>query len=202
MAKSMNPIGQQTKPSLARQVFPAVALTAIGIGFVSVLDGPSSGSVALTSGAVAANLLVDPNTQTTIIANPNTTVPIIQSPNTTLAPTPTPITPTVPVTTAQTTTSPTGNQCDGDVVASPSANFRFGVIQLQTTFTKSNVLCKVIVLQYPNDRRTSIAINNFALPIYDQEAVQANSANIRAVSGATYSWQAYVAALQAVLDTR
>lgn len=174
-------MGQPSKVSLARQVFPAVALTAIGIGFVSVLDGPSSGSVVLTSGAAATNVLVDPNTQTTIIANPNTSVP---------------------VTTAQTTTSPAGNQCNGDTIASPAASFRFGVIQLQTTFTKSNVLCKVFVLQYPNDRRTSIAINNFALPIYDQEAVQANSANIRAVSGATYSWQAYVAALQAVLDTR
>ena len=202
MAKVIPPMGQPSKASLARQLFPAVALTAIGIGFVSVLDGPSSGSITLTGGAVATNLLVDPSTQTTIIANPNSVVPVIQSPNTTLAPAPTPIAPTIPPTTPQTTASPTGNQCDGDVVASPSASFRFGVIQLQTTFTNSNVLCKVIVLQYPNDRGKSIEINNFALPIYDQEAIQANSANIRAVSGATYSWQAYVAALQAVLDSR
>jgi uncharacterized protein with FMN-binding domain len=76
------------------------------------------------------------------------------------------------------------------------------VIQLQTQFTTANVLCNVTVLQFPNDRRTSVQINNYALPIYNQEAVQNHSAKIRAVSGATYSWQAYVAALQAVLDSR
>lgn len=92
--------------------------------------------------------------------------------------------------------------CDGDVVASPSAQFRYGVIQLQTQFTKANVLCNVTVLQFPNDRRTSVQINNYSLPIYNQEAVQNHSAKIRAVSGATYTWQAYVAALQAVLDSR
>lgn len=193
---------QQSKSSLARQVFPAVALTAIGVGFVSLLDGPSSGTVALSTGAVATNPVLDPSAQTTIIADPNASVPATQSPDTTLAPTPTPITPVAPTTATQATAPPIDNQCDGDVIASPSANFRFGVIQLQTTFTKSNMLCNVTVLQYPNDRQTSIAINNYALPIYDQEAAQSHSAKIRAVSGATYSWQAYVAALQAVLDSR
>jgi uncharacterized protein with FMN-binding domain len=108
-----------------------------------------------------------------------------------------------PVTAAPITAAPTNpGACDGDVVASPSAQFRYGVIQLQTQFTTANVLCNVTVLQFPNDRRTSVQINNYALPIYNQEAVQNHSAKIRAVSGATYSWQAYVAALQAVLDSR
>jgi uncharacterized protein with FMN-binding domain len=192
MAKSNPPFGQQPKSSLARQVFPAIALTAIGVGFVSMLDGPSSGSIALSAGTVVTDPVVDSTPPTTIVANPSPSVPATQSPDTTLAPAPTPV---IPETTID-------NQCDGDIIASPSANFRFGIIQLQTTFTKSNVLCNVTVLQYPNDRRTSIAINNYALPIYDREAVQSHSANIRAVSGATYSWQAYVAALQAVLDSR
>jgi len=198
---------------------PAVALTAVGVGFVSLLDGSSSGSVGLT--AVATNPVVDPNVPTTIVADPNTTAPVAQPTNTTLAPTPVagnsaatpvataapaataaPVT-AAPITAAPITAAPANpGACDGDVVASPSAQFRYGVIQLQTQFTKANVLCNVTVLQFPNDRRTSVQINNYALPIYNQEAVQNHSAKIRAISGATYSWQAYVAALQAVLDSR
>jgi uncharacterized protein with FMN-binding domain len=198
---------------------PAVALTAVGVGFVSMLDGATSSSVGLT--AVATNPVVDPNVPTTIVADPNTTAPVAQPTNTTLAPTPVagnsaatpvataapaataaPVT-AAPVTAAPITAAPANpGACDGDVVASPSAQFRYGVIQLQTQFTKANVLCNVTVLQFPNDRRTSVQINNYALPIYNQEAVQNHSAKIRAISGATYSWQAYVAALQAVLDSR
>jgi uncharacterized protein with FMN-binding domain len=194
---------------------PAVALTAVGVGFVSMLDGATTGSVGLT--AVATNPVVDPNVPTTIVADPNATAPAAQPTNTTLAPTPVqgnsaasvataaPAAPATaaPITAAPVTAAPSNpGACDGDVVASPSAQFRYGVIQLQTQFTTANVLCNVTVLQFPNDRRTSVQINNYALPIYNQEAVQNHSAKIRAVSGATYSWQAYVAALQAVLDSR
>jgi len=216
MSQNRPSIGQQSKPSFARQVMPAVALTAVGVGFVSMLDGATSSSVGLT--AVATNPIVDPNAPTTIVADPNTTAPVVQPTNSTLAPTPVagnsaaapvvtaapaPAVTAAPVTAAPITAAPTNpGACDGDVVASPSAQFRYGVIQLQTQFTTANVLCNVTVLQFPNDRRTSVQINNYALPIYNQEAVQNHSAKIRAVSGATYSWQAYVAALQAVLDSR
>lgn len=220
MSQNRPPIGRQSKPSFARQVMPAVALTAVGVGFVSMLDGSTNGSVGLT--AVATNPVVDPNAPTTIVTDPNATAPAAQPAGTTIAPTPVagnsaatpvataapvpvtaaPVT-AAPVTAAPVTAAPVGTgACDGDVVASPSAQFRYGVIQLQTQFTKANVLCNVTVLQFPNDRRTSVQINNYSLPIYNQEAVQNHSAKIRAVSGATYTWQAYVAALQAVLDSR
>lgn len=190
---------------------PAVALTAVGVGFVSMLDGSTNGSVGLT--AVATNPVVDPNAPTTIVTDPNATAPAAQPAGTTIAPTPVATAAPVPVTAAPVTAAPVTaapitaapanpGACDGDVVASPSAQFRYGVIQLQTQFTKANVLCNVTVLQFPNDRRTSVQINNYSLPIYNQEAVQNHSAKIRAVSGATYTWQAYVAALQAVLDSR
>ncbi len=210
MSQNRPPIGRQSKPSFARQVMPAVALTAVGVGFVSMLDGSTNGSVGLT--AVATNPVVDPNAPTTIVTDPNATAPAAQPAGTTIAPTPVataapaataaPVT-AAPVTAAPITAAPANpGACDGDVVASPSAQFRYGVIQLQTQFTKANVLCNVTVLQFPNDRRTSVQINNYSLPIYNQEAVQNHSAKIRAVSGATYTWQAYVAALQAVLDSR
>ena len=38
--------------------------------------------------------------------------------------------------------------------------------------------------------------------MYNQEAVEAGSAQIAVISGATDSWRAYTAGLQAILDTR
>lgn len=124
------------------------------------------------------------------------------SPATTSAPAATaaPVETAAPATSAP-AASATGT-CDGDVVTSPTAMFRWGGIQLQVSFTKGNAVCDVTVLQYPNDRGKSIYINQNALPVYNKEAVAANSASISAVSGATDSWEAYTAALQAVLDSR
>ena len=151
-------------------MFPAVALSALGIGFVSQLDNPASqlASGGLAIGGSTDTTVVDPAT-----AAPATAAPVVD------------------------TTS-----CTGDVVKSPPANFRWGTIQLQTTFTPGNVLCDIQVLQYPSDRGTSISINQYSLPIYIKESLASHSANVRAISGATLSWRAYSSALQAVLDAR
>ena len=156
------------KPTLGRQIFPAVALTVIGVGFISQLDNPGGGVVALEGaiGTVVSSTLVT---------------------NTTLAPSP--------------VISVEGlGTCDGDVVTGPTAVFKWGGLQLEATFTKKNVLCNVTVLNYPNDKDKSVSINQSALPIYNQEAVEAGNAQITVVSGATDSWRAYTAGLQAILD--
>lgn len=191
------------RPSLIRQVAPAAVLTAAGVGFVSLLDNPTgTNSVSLDVGGNAG-----------VAADAATTVPVTAVPTTTVSPTSLP-TPDVATTLAPlpstsilaptSTSAPVESAvaCDGDVVTSPTALFRWGGIQLQVQFTKSNAICDVEVLQYPNDDRRSISINQRALPTYNAEAVQANSAGISAVSGATDSWEAYTAALQAVLDSR
>jgi uncharacterized protein with FMN-binding domain len=156
------------KPTLGRQIFPAVALTVVGVGFISQLDNPGGGVVAL-EGAIGT---VVPSTLTT---------------NTTLAPSP-----VISVEGSDT--------CDGDVVTGPTAVFKWGGLQLQATFTKKNVLCDVTVLNYPNEKDKSARINQSALPIYNREAVEIGNAQIAVVSGATDSWRAYTAGLQAILD--
>ena len=156
------------KPTLGRQIFPAVALTVIGVGFISQLDNPGGDVVAL-EGAIG------------------TVVPSTLATNTTLAPSP--------------VISVEGlGTCDGDVVTGPTAVFKWGGLQLEATFTKKNALCNVTVLNYPNDKDKSVSINQSALPIYNQEAVEAGNAQITVVSGATDSWRAYTAGLQAILD--
>ena len=186
------------KPSLKRQIFPAVALTVAGVGFISVLDNPGgSGQVAL-EGAIGT-LATLPSTTiaevpTTVISE-ETPVPV----DSTLAPSPTT---TINPAVGQAGSASGAGECDGDVVTGPTAVFKWGGIQLEATFTKKNVLCNVVVLSYPNDDDKSLSINQNALPVYNQEAVVANSATIAVVSGATDSWSAYTAGLQAILDSR
>ncbi|TRZ80364.1 MAG: hypothetical protein D4R92_03480 [Actinobacteria bacterium] len=205
---------RNSKPSLARQVIPAIVLTSAGVGFVSLLDGPQNSGASLNTFA-ATNSQTDLTKQSTIVNAPvDSSAPLAGAEaQATLAPVPTAVatlvSATVPPTTAPPTTvppttapAPVDNSCTGDAVNSPSVNFRWGVMQLRATFTKSNVLCDVTVLQYPNDRRTSVEINQYSLPIYNQEAIATHSAKIRAMSGATYTWQAYSTALQSVLDSR
>lgn len=195
-------VSENQRPSLIRQIAPAAVLTAAGVAFVSLLDNPTgTNSVSLDLGADGAS----PAPADTTVVVPQTTLP----PQSTAAPTPevsSTLAPSPATTVIAPTTEPPAVQaagaCDGDLVTSPTALFRWGGIQLQVHFTKTNAICDVEVLQYPNDRSKSIFINQNALPTYNAEAVAANSARISAVSGATDSWEAYTAALQAVIDSR
>ena len=188
------------KPSLARQVAPAAILTAAGVAFVSLLDNPTGTNFVSLDGvgdaAVASTTAPAPTaTPTTIAPTPAVA--------TTLAPSP--LTTVVPSTVVPSSDAPvveSTGACDGAVVTSPTALFRWGGIQLQVNFTAANAICDVQVLEYPSDDRKSVSINQRALPVYNQEAVAANSAQISAMSGATDSWEAYTAALQAVIDSR
>jgi uncharacterized protein with FMN-binding domain len=195
------------KPTLGRQIFPAVALTVVGVGFISLLDNPGgNGGVAL-EGALGAST-APMNAETTTVLPEVTVEPSVVVPQTTLAPSPlVTVAPVVTPAPVDVTTTPSTQQatsattCDGVAITGPVASFRWGNIQLRATFSQKNVLCKVKVLTYPSDHQKSIYINQNALPIYNQEAVAAGSANISVVSGATESWRAYTADLQAILDS-
>lgn len=195
-------VDDNKRPSLMRQVAPAAVLTAAGVGFVSLLDNPTGTNSVSLGADVAAGVATSVGTSGVVpgVAQPvDSTVPPAPEVATTLAPSP------AATVVTQSTNAPaveSAGACDGDLVTSPTALFRWGGIQLQVHFTKTNAICDVQVLQYPNDRSKSISINQQALPVYNQEAVSANSARISAISGATDSWEAYTAALQAVIDSR
>ena len=187
-------VSNDQRPSLIRQIAPAAVLTAAGVAFVSLLDNPTgTNTVSLDVESAAGDAVA---TSPTV---PATTLAPVPEVTTTLAPSP--VETVLPPTNEPPAVQATG-ACDGDLVTSPTALFRWGGIQLQVHFTKTNAICDVEVLQYPNDRSKSIFINQNALPTYNAEAVAANSARISAVSGATDSWEAYTAALQAVIDSR
>jgi uncharacterized protein with FMN-binding domain len=71
-------------------------------------------------------------------------------------------------------------------------------VQVQVVIQNGKI-ADVKFLDYPHDRRTSQEINAQAMPWLTQEVIQAQSANINAISGATLTSQAFYTSLQAAL---
>ena len=80
----------------------------------------------------------------------------------------------------------------------PAIDAFYGVVQIEAN-VQNGKLVAIKVLQYPSDRRTSIAINRQALPILKREAIAAQSANVDIVSGATLTSEAFIESLGAAL---
>ncbi len=80
----------------------------------------------------------------------------------------------------------------------PVTNAIYGNIQVQAIISGGKIT-DVQFLQHPSDRSRSVAINTLAMPRLTQEAIQAQSANVNVVSGATDSSQAFVQSLSAAL---
>jgi len=71
----------------------------------------------------------------------------------------------------------------------------YGMVQVQATIQGGRLL-SVDVLQSPNHQRTSRAINKQALPLLQQEVIQAQSIRVNLISGATLTSQAYLRSLR------
>jgi uncharacterized protein with FMN-binding domain len=81
----------------------------------------------------------------------------------------------------------------GDTVDTP-----FGPVQVRISIADSRVV-DVTELQAPNSHGLSRQINQYAGPMLRQQALDAQSANIDGVSGATYTSEAYAQSLQSAL---
>ncbi len=76
----------------------------------------------------------------------------------------------------------------------------YGIVQVQVNI-QGGKIANVQFLQYPNDRSRSVYINSQAMPMLQQEAIQAQSAQVDIIGGATLTSQAFVMSLQSALDT-
>lgn len=98
------------------------------------------------------------------------------------------------VTGASSSGSGTTATVDGAVVQTP-----YGNVQVRLTVTDGNVTAAEAIA-YPDRGGTDVQISNYAIPILSQEAVQAQSAKIDMVSGATFTSRGYIQSLQDALD--
>jgi uncharacterized protein with FMN-binding domain len=93
----------------------------------------------------------------------------------------------------------TSNSSAARTLTGDAADTRFGPVQVKIT-VKAKKITDISVLQYPSDNSRDQEINSYALPLLNQEALNAQSAEIDAVSGATFTSDGYTRSLQSAID--
>lgn len=205
-----------------RRIFPAFALTTVGVGMVHALDRPA---VVGAQGNVMP--LVDPSATTIVppvtnapgvTAAPVTAAPATAAPAVTNAPaagsgqttpaTNAPAATAAPVTAAPVTAAPAApaaNDCGALTgTGSPvTITWRrdYGVVQVTAKFMSDGTLCKATA-QYQTYDSRSERYESYAIPILNKQASNAGNANIQGVSGATAISEAYTKSLQSAIDHR
>ena len=76
---------------------------------------------------------------------------------------------------------------------------RFGDVQVEITVEDGRITASKVTRVPWSDHRDQ-EINAVAVPVLNEEAVEAQSADIDMVSGATYTSEGYIASLQSAID--
>jgi uncharacterized protein with FMN-binding domain len=79
------------------------------------------------------------------------------------------------------------------------ADTRWGPVQVKITVSDGKITAAEPT-QVPTDNPRDQEINSYAVPILNQEAVKAQSAQIDAISGATVTSDGYIQSLQSAID--
>lgn len=175
---------------------PAIAVSAAGLTWLLHAQGVIDTTATKGSADQAVGGSTPSTSQTPLTtAKPSTTTtrrrndddegpPPTRSSTTTAAP---------PSTTA--TTSNGGQR----TIDGPTVENRYGPVQVEVVISGGRIT-DAKALQYPSDARRSQSINAQALPLLKQQVLEAQSANIDGVSGATYTSESYQQSLQSALD--
>lgn len=87
----------------------------------------------------------------------------------------------------------------GQTYAGDEVMTRYGVVQVRITVADGRIT-QSEALQVPWNDRHDQMINSRAVPLYNEEAVAGQSADIDVVSGATVTWEGYTESLQSAID--
>jgi len=146
---------------------------------------------AQTNTPVPSQQTADSGAVAEVIPSPSQT-PVQTAPVPVTTPTPTPAPTPVPV------QAPQGQYVNGTYTGD-AANAYYGNVQVQVTVSGGKI-ADVQFLQYPSDRSTSRYINSQAMPILTSEAIQAQSAQVNGVSGASDTSAAFQQSLSSALS--
>jgi uncharacterized protein with FMN-binding domain len=173
-----------------RRITPVILATVAGLGVLATFKtSPATPGKPLTFARAAAR------TPASGAAPPRhaTTVPTTAAP----APTTTRTTPAIP-TTRPTTAPPTTASARRTFTGDDYPN-QYGDVQVKIT-VQGHQLVDVQALALPYSHSRSAEISQQAEPILRQEALQAQSAQIDLLSGATFTSESYAESLQSALD--
>jgi len=162
-------------------MFPRRGLAALAVTTVALVLLLSFKTPDQVSSTRSGNIeIVEPGAAVEVSPRPTTDPAATEAPGT--APTPTPA-------------APIGANASVD---GPVVSTRWGPVQVRIVVGDGR-LTDVVALQLPTGRHSG-EISDRSEPILREMALQAQSANIDIVSGATYTSLAYAQSLQAALD--
>ncbi|MFF5536130.1 FMN-binding protein [Streptomyces cinerochromogenes] len=93
-----------------------------------------------------------------------------------------------------------GTAAGSRTVTGDTVQTRWGPVRVRVAL-KDGRLTDVTAVDYPQDNPRDREINSYALPRLRSEALEAQSAEIDSVSGATYTSDGYRRSLQSALDS-
>jgi uncharacterized protein with FMN-binding domain len=85
--------------------------------------------------------------------------------------------------------------------AGTAVNYSYGVMSVKVTISGSKILTVGIASIDDGGNPRSESIDQQAIPVLEQEALQAQSANIQGVSGASYTSEGFTQSLQSALHS-
>ncbi len=154
-----------------------------------VIPTPAGASSSPPTSTAVTLVPTAPSTPTPAAPDPVASTTSATSPT----PTPRPTRAVVPTP----TTPPNGQFKDGSYTGT-IADAQWGYVQVRADISQGRIT-NVQFLQFPSDRSRSVRINQYADPALITEAIQAQSAHVDVITGATYSSEAFMQSLSSAL---
>jgi uncharacterized protein with FMN-binding domain len=153
-------------------------------------------------GSRGANPSPTSTSSTTSKSTPTTTPglapTLAPTPTTTRTPATTPA--TTPTPTTRATTPPTTIPAAPRSANGSAVNYHFGVLSVSVTVTGGKITQVGIASLNDGGNSRSQSIDQQSIPVLEQQALQAQSANIQGVSGASYTSAGFIQSLQSALS--
>lgn len=96
-------------------------------------------------------------------------------------------------------TTPKPTAVSTRTISGPVVSEQYGQVQATVTVTGKKITN--VSITAPEDSPRSAGINQQAVPLLRSETLQAQSANVNLISGATFTSEAYIQSLQGALQT-
>jgi len=181
------------RPDSAAATAP-VAMNAASVASVSVPTATATPRVRATHKASpTASATASPTATPTATATAKaTTAPKV-------AATTAPAAPAAPAPAAPAPAAPAAPAGVSGTFTGGTAQTAYGPVQVQIV-VQNNTITSANAIRYPTGNSHDVAIAQYAVPVLNREAVQAQSAQISMVSGATYTSSGYIQSLQSALS--
>jgi len=170
-----------------------IVIAATAAGLAGVLSFHTKSAGLTVGGALGASAARSSSTSSVAAGSPPGTNPPGTNPPGTNPPG------TSPPTTSSTSGSSTSSSSSTRRATGPQVNYNYGVLAVSVTAKGKTITNVGIASLDDGGNFRSQSIDQQSIPILEQQVLQAQSANIQGVSGASYTSAGFVQSLQAAL---